>query len=146
MNLLAKTYLYLLFLAVCLFLLWTVHTLTFAENASQRLDVWLFIPSVGDGAVGHSARRQVSLPLLLAGWVAVGGLIFLGAWRIPARLRRTAATQRELRALRREVLKLRTLPLRQREEDEQLAREAQLALGGGTVLADLDASREGAQE
>ena len=138
MNLLAKTYLYVLFLVVCVFLLWTLHTLTFAENAIQRLEVWLFVPSWTGDAVGASVRHEVGLPFMLACWAGVGcGICFL-AWRLPARIRRSAATQRELRALRREVLKLRTLPLRQREEDEQLAREAQLALGRGTVLADLD--------
>jgi len=142
-NLLAKTYLYVLFVAVCVFLLWTLHTLTFAENASQRLEVWLFAPSLSGEMGGVSTRHEASLPFLLAGWVTVGcGLCFF-AWRLPARIRRSAATQRELRALRREVLKLRTLPLRQREEDEQLAREAQLALGRGTVLADLDAADVG---
>ena len=138
MNLLAKTYLYVLFLAVCVFLLWTLHTITFAENANQTFEVWLFMPSWRGEAMGTSVRYPMSLPLLLAGWATVGcGICFL-AWRLPARIRRSASTQRELRALRREVLKLRTLPLRQREEDEQLAREAQLALGRGTVLADLD--------
>ena len=95
-------YLYVLFLAVCVFLLWTLHTLTFAENANQTFEVWLFMPSWRGEAMGTSVRYPMSLPLLLAGWATVGcGICFL-AWRLPARIRRSASTQRELRALRRQ--------------------------------------------
>jgi len=69
---------------------------------------------------------QLSASALLAGWLTTFGFMAVYAIRAPFRIRAAAVAQRRLRALEREVLELRTLPLRQAEEDDMLAAEARL--------------------
>jgi hypothetical protein len=59
----------------------------------------------------------------------------VSAIRAPFRIRAAAVAQRRLRALEREVLELRTLPLRQAEEDDMLAAEARLGGSPQRVMA-----------
>lgn len=71
-------------------------------------------------------RYEVQVGTLLAGWGIASVLLAVYAVRAPFRIRGAARTQRRLRELEREVLELRTLPLRHRDEDEALAAEAHL--------------------
>jgi hypothetical protein len=88
--------------------------------------------------------------VLLAGWVAAAGVLGLLAMRAPFKIRSAALTARRLRDLEREVLALRTLPLRQQEEDELLAADAHLDAGTKKVMTeklrrdDIIAGRQGA--
>jgi len=74
----------------------------------------------------QARRFQLSASALLAGWLTTFVLMAVYAIRAPFRIRAAAVAQRRLRALEREVLELRTLPLRQAEEDDMLAAEAHL--------------------
>jgi hypothetical protein len=95
-------------------------------------------------------RYEVNLAVLLAGWVAAAGVLGLLAMRAPFKIRSAALTARRLRDLEREVLALRTLPLRQQEEDELLAADAHLDAGTKKVMTeklrrdDIIAGRQGA--
>lgn len=74
----------------------------------------------------QARHYQLSASALLAGWLTTFVLMAVYAIRAPFRIRAAAVAQRRLRALEREVLELRTLPLRQAEEDDMLAAEAHL--------------------
>jgi hypothetical protein len=81
-------------------------------------------------------RYEVNLAVLLAGWVAAVGIVATLAVRAPFKIRAAAITQRRVRELEREVLELRTLPLRQHEEDEILAAEAHVEPGSRKVMTE----------
>ena len=89
-----------------------------------------------------TSREIVELPVgtLLAGWLVAGGVLMLSAARAPFRIRLAARRLRRLRELEREVQQLRTLPLRQQEEDELLAAEARLDVRERRVMTQLDLS------
>jgi hypothetical protein len=97
-------------------------------------------------------RYEVNLAVLLAGWVVAVGVLGLLAMRAPFKIRSAAITARRLRELEREVLALRTLPLRQQEEDELLAADAHLDAGTKKVMTeklrrdDVLAARHGGSE
>jgi hypothetical protein len=76
----------------------------------------------------QARHYQFSASALLAGWMTTFVFMAVYAIRAPFRIRAAAVAQRRLRALEREVLELRTLPLRQAEEDDMLAAEARLAV------------------
>lgn len=81
-------------------------------------------------------RYQVNVAALMAGWVVAGSLLAFAAIRAPFRIRVLARTRRRVKELEREVLVLRRLPLRQQEEDELLAAEAQLEDGSKRVMTE----------
>jgi hypothetical protein len=81
-------------------------------------------------------RYEVNLAVLLAGWVAAAAIVGTLAVRAPFKIRAAAITQRRVRELEREVLELRTLPLRQHEEDEILAAEAHVEPGSRKVMTE----------
>jgi len=81
-------------------------------------------------------RYEVNLAVLLGGWVATAAIVGALAVRAPFRIRAAAITQRRVRELEREVLELRTLPLRQQEEDDLLAAEAHVEPGTRKVMTE----------
>ncbi len=150
MSALGKVYLLVSLSLLLLGLVWAVTNLQ--ENTawvpvSLWLPAWgdpdfpgggLIAPSSDPASAAHSgaapagwglwqARHfQLSASALLAGWLTTFVLMAVYAIRAPFRIRAAAVAQRRLRALEREVLELRTLPLRQAEEDDMLAAEAHL--------------------
>jgi hypothetical protein len=123
-SLLGKVYLLVSLILLALGLVWTLVTL--GANTGW-VEVVLYLPAA-DLAPSFVRRRfEVHVAALLAGWVATAALLAVAAIRAPFRIRSAAIAQRRTRELEREVLELRTLPLRQEDEDELLAREAHLS-------------------
>lgn len=134
MSALGKVYLLVSLGLVVLGLLWAVMTLR--DNAAW-VPITLWIPSPGawtDAGLWQPRHYDVSASALLAGWLTTLGLMAMYAIRAPFRIRAAAVAQRRLRGLEREVLELRTLPLRQAEEDDMLAAEARLDVGQQRVM------------
>lgn len=123
MSLLGKVYLLGSLILLALGLVWTIVTL--GAN-TEWVEVTLYVPAA-DPAPGLVRRRyEVHAAALLAGWISTAALLAISAIRAPFRIRAAAIAQRRTRELEREVLELRTLPLRQEDEDEVLARDARL--------------------
>lgn len=145
MSALGKAYLLVSLSLLLLGLVWAITTLQ--ENTawvpvSLWLPAWggpefpgegLIAPDSGAGPIApagwglwQARRYQLSAAALLAGWLTTFVFMAIYAIRAPFRIRAAAVAQRRLRALEREILELRTLPLRQAEEDDMLAAEARL--------------------
>lgn len=123
MSLLGKVYLLVSLFLLALGLGWTIVTL----NANSGwVEVVLYVPQLDFSALLVRRRFEIHVAALLAGWIAAAALVAVSAIRAPFRIRAAAIAQRRSRELEREVLELRTLPLRQEEEDELLAEEAHL--------------------
>lgn len=135
MSALGKVYLLVSLGLVVLGLLWAVMTLR--DNAAW-VPITLWVPSPGrawtETGLWQPRHYDVSASALLAGWLTTLGLMAMYAIRAPFRIRAAAVAQRRLRGLEREVLELRTLPLRQAEEDDMLAAEARLDVGQQRVM------------
>jgi hypothetical protein len=137
-SLLGKVYLLVSLFLLALGLVWTIVTL----NANSGwVEVVLYVPQLDLSAALVRRRYEVSVAALLAGWIAAAALVAVSAIRAPFKIRGAAIAQRRTRELEREVLELRTLPLRQEEEDELLAEEAHLDHGRGKVMAGVLAPR-----
>lgn len=138
MSLLGKVYLLVSLFLLALGLVWTIVTL----NANSGwVEVVLYVPQLDLSAALVRRRYEVSVAALLAGWIAAAALVAVSAIRAPFKIRGAAIAQRRTRELEREVLELRTLPLRQEEEDDLLAAEAHLGAGRGKVMAGVVAPR-----
>lgn len=124
MSLLGKVYLLVSLACLALGLVWTMVTL--AAN-SGWVEVAIYVPTADLSLVFVRRRFEVHVAALMAGWIATAALVAISAVRAPFRIRSAAIAQRHVRELEREVLELRTLPLRQEEEDELLVREAHLS-------------------
>ncbi|MFV8756688.1 hypothetical protein ACNOYE_39595 [Nannocystaceae bacterium ST9] len=133
MSVLGRAYLGVSLILFILGLIW--FSLVLQENRAWD-EVVLLVPrfDVVDPLVRK--RIKVSVAALLAGWGGGVGLLLLLAMRAPFRIRSTAVLQRRLRELEREILELRTLPLRQQEEDEILAAEAHLDIRAKKVMTE----------
>ena len=131
MSLLGKVYLLVSLGLVVLGLLWAVMTL---RDNPGWVPITLWIPAWGPEGLWQARHYDVSVSALLAGWLTTFGLMAMYAIRAPFRIRAAAVAQRRLRGLEREVLELRTLPLRQAEEDDMLAAEARLDSGQQRVM------------
>lgn len=131
MSLLGKAYLSVTLGLFVVGLLWA--SLTMQENAAW-VEVVLWAPSADFVEPFIRRRYEVNVAGLMAGWAVAGALIVFYAIRIPFKIREAAIAQRRVRELEREVLALRTLPLRQREEDEILAAEAHIEAGSKKVM------------
>lgn len=133
MSVLGKAYLA-VSLGLCVIgLLWA--SLTMQENATWvEIVVWMPRADLLDPFVRQ--RYEVNIAGLMAGWALAGAILLLVAVRAPFLIRGAALAQRRTRELEREVLELRTLPLRQREEDEILAAEAHIATGAKKVMTE----------
>jgi hypothetical protein len=112
---------------------WALWTLR--DNQSV-ISVVLWVPQLdwAEPLVRRHFFPEASL--LLAGWLCAVGLALFAAFRLPFRLRTSARLLRRVRELEREVLELRTLPLRQQEADEQLEHEAQLETRAKRVMTE----------
>jgi hypothetical protein len=130
-SVLGRAYLAVSLILFVIGVLWASFTLQ--ENAAW-VEIVLLVPRFDVLDALERARFEVNLAGLLAGWGVVLGLLALVAMRAPFIIRRTALTQRRIRELEREVLELRTLPLRQHEEDEVLAAEAHIESGMKKVM------------
>jgi hypothetical protein len=115
---------------------WGAVTLTMQENANTWVEVVLLSPRLDLVEPFAPKRFQISAPGLLSGWAIAVGILALLALRAPFTIRRAAVTQRRMRELEKEVLELRTLPLRQQDEDEILAAEAHLDVRAGKVMTE----------
>ena len=130
-SLLGKVYLLVSLFLLALGLLWTIVTL----NANSGwVEVVLYVPRVDLSGALVRRRFEVSVAVLLAGWITASALVAVAAIRAPFRIRSAAIAQRRARELEREVLELRTLPLRQEAEDALLAEEAHLEAPRGKVM------------
>jgi len=141
-SVLGKAYLLVSLTLVVMGLLWM--SMTLQENAAW-VEVVLWTPRLDFLEPFVRRRYAVNLSGLLAGWGVAIGIAAYYAIRAPFRIRDLARSQRRLRELEREVLVLRTLPLRQHEEDEILAAQAHLDRGPKKVMTEkmqLDARRK----
>lgn len=132
-SVLGRAYLGVSLILFILGLIW--FSLVLQENRAWD-EVVLLVPrfDVVDPLVRQ--RIKISVAALLAGWGSCIGVLLLLAMRAPFRIRSTAILQRRLRELEREILELRTLPLRQHEEDEILAAEAHLDIRAKKVMTE----------
>ncbi|HGG57651.1 MAG TPA: hypothetical protein ENK31_07640 [Nannocystis exedens] len=131
MSLLGKAYLSVTFGLFVVGLLWA--SLTMQENAAW-VEVVLWVPRFDFLEPFIRRRYEVNVAALMAGWAVAGALVALYGIRLPFKIREAAIAQRRMRELEREILALRTLPLRQREEDEILAAEAHIEAGSKKVM------------
>ncbi len=132
-SVLGKAYLYVSLTLFVIALLWA--TLTLKENAVW-VEVFFWAPTLDFDVPFIRRRYEANVAGLLAGWVVALSLTALYAIRAPFRIRSAAIAQRRMRELEREVLELRTLPLRQQEEDEILAAEAHIEAGSKKVMTE----------
>jgi hypothetical protein len=131
-SLLGKVYLLVSLALTVLGLVWAVMIL---RDNTDWVPITLWLPAWAPDGLWQSRHYEVSASALLAGWLTTFGLMTVSAIRAPFRIRAAAVAQRRLRALEREVLELRTLPLRQAEEDDMLAAEARLGGSPQRVMA-----------
>ena len=133
MSLLGKVYLGVSLALLLVGVAWASNTLQ--ANAAW-VEIVLAVPRFDLLEPLARIRYEVNLAALLAGWVAAVGILAVLAIRAPFKIRSAAVTQRRIRELEREVLELRTLPLRQHEEDEMLAAEAHVDAGTRKVMTE----------
>lgn len=131
MSLLGRIYLLiaaLIFVVLASWALWILR-----ENATT-VDLRVVLPHLDPTSPSVYRSMQVSVATLLAGWLVGAGVVGLVIARAPFRIRSAARRLRRIRELEREVQQLRTLPLRQHEEDELLAEEARLEIQERKVM------------
>ncbi|MEE9386940.1 MAG: hypothetical protein V3V08_26275 [Nannocystaceae bacterium] len=107
-----------------------------ALDGDVTADVVIFLPQFDLAVPAIGIEWQVPVRLLASGWVALGLLVSALLIRLPFRVRQVAQRHRRLREYRKEVLELRTLPLRQAEDDALLAAEARLDLPRPKVMTE----------
>lgn len=132
-SVLAKAYLYVSMALFVLGMLWFV--LVLQENRAW-VEVVTLVPQLDFVEPLVRTRFRMNVAVLWAGWggfVALLGLMVIVA---PFRVRSMARLTRRMRELEREILELRTLPLRQQEEDEILAAEAHLDIRAKKVMTE----------
>jgi hypothetical protein len=132
-SLLGKVYLGVSLALFVVGVAWASNTL---QANSAWVEIVLAVPRLDLLEPLERIRYEVNLAGLVAGWVVAVGLLAVLAMRAPFRIRGAALTQRRIRDLEREVLELRTLPLRQHEEDEILAAEAHVDVGTKKVMTE----------
>lgn len=133
MSALGKVYLGVSLTCLLLGIVWASSTLQ--ANAAW-VEIVLAVPRLDALEPVARIRYEVNLAALLAGWIVTVGMLAIVAMRAPFRIRSAAIVQRRIRELEREVLELRTLPLRQQEEDEILAAEAHVDAGTRKVMTE----------
>jgi len=133
MSALGKVYLGVSLTLLLVGIVWASSTLQ--ANAAW-VEIVLAIPRVDLLQPVARIRYEVNLAALLAGWMVAAAILGILAIRGPFRIRGAAIVQRRIRELEREVLELRTLPLRQQEEDEILAAEAHVEAGTRKVMTE----------
>jgi hypothetical protein len=132
-SLLGKVYLGVSLALFFIGVIWASNTL---QSNSAWVGVVLAVPRLDLIEPLPRVHYEVNLAVLLGGWVVAVGLLAVLGMRAPFRIRGAALVQRRIRELEREVLELRTLPLRQQEEDEILAAEAHIEAGTKKVMTE----------
>jgi hypothetical protein len=132
-SLLGRAYLGVSLIVFILGLIW--FTLVLQENRAW-VEVVLLVPRFDFVDPLIRKRFQMNVAAILAGWGGAVSLLLLIGIVAPFRIRSMALFQRRLRELEREILELRTLPLRQQEEDEILAAEAHLDIRAKKVMTE----------
>ena len=133
MSLLGKVYLGVSLALLLVGVVWASNTLQ--ANAAW-VEIVLAVPRADLIEPLQRIRYEVNLAVLLLGWVLAAGIMSVYAIRAPFKIRGAALLQRRIRELEREVLELRTLPLRQQEEDAILAEEAHIEAGTKKVMTE----------
>ena len=133
MSVLGRAYLGISLVVFILGMFW--FTLVLQENRAF-VEVVLLVPQFD--LVDPLVRRrfQMNVAGLMAGWGGCVSLLLAMGIIAPFRIRSIAVLQRKLREIEREILELRTLPLRQQEEDEILAAEAHLDIRAKKVMTE----------
>ena len=132
-SVLGRAYLGVSLIILILGLIW--FTLVLQENRAW-VEVVLLVPRFDFVDPLVRKRFQMNVAAIMAGWGGCVGLLVLMGIIAPFRIRSMALMQRRLRELEREILELRTLPLRQQEEDEILAAEAHLDIRAKKVMTE----------
>jgi hypothetical protein len=132
-SVLGRAYLGVSLIVFILGLIW--FTLVLQENRAW-VEVVLLVPRFDFVDPLVRRRLQMNVAAIMAGWGGCVSLILLMGIIAPFRIRSMALMQRRLRELEREILELRTLPLRQHEEDEILAAEAHLDIRAKKVMTE----------
>lgn len=132
-SVLGRAYLGVSLIVFILGLIW--FTLVLQENRAW-VEVVLLVPRFDFVDPLIRRRFQMNVAAIMAGWGGCVSLILLAGIVAPFRIRSMALMQRRLRELEREILELRTLPLRQQEEDEILATEAHLDIRAKKVMTE----------
>jgi hypothetical protein len=130
---LGKVYLGISLTCLLVGIVWASSTL---QANSAWVEIVLAVPRLDLLEPVARIRYEVNLAALLGGWVLAAGIVAVLAIRAPFRIRGAAVVTRRIRELEREVLELRTLPLRQQEEDEILAAEAHVDAGSRKVMTE----------
>lgn len=132
-SVLGRAYLGVSLIIFILGLIW--FTLVLQENRAW-VEVVLLVPRFDFVDPLVRRRFQMNVAAIMAGWGGCVGLMVLIGIIAPFRIRSMALMQRRLRELEREIQELRTLPLRQQEEDEILAAEAHLDIRAKKVMTE----------
>lgn len=133
MSVLGKVY---LGIALLLFLFAVIWASILLQENPGWTQVVFVVPQFDALEPVARKRFEMQVGTLLAGWAIALVMLTTYAVRAPFRIRSAARTQRRLKELEREVLELRTLPLRQRDEDDALAAEAHLDLRPRRVMTE----------
>ncbi|GEM_PF-2135710 len=133
MSVLGRVYLGVSLILFILGLIW--FTLVLQENRAW-VEVVLLVPRFDFVDPLVRKRLEMNVAVIMAGWGACVSLTLLMGILAPFRIRGMAVLQRRQRELEREILELRTLPLRQQEEDEILAAEAHLESRAKKVMTE----------
>jgi hypothetical protein len=132
-SVLGRAYLGVSLIIFMLGLIW--FTLVLQENRAW-VEVVLLVPRFDFVDPLIRKRFQMNVAAIMAGWGGCVSLLLFMGIIAPFRIRSQALVQRRLRELEREILELRTLPLRQQEEDEILAAEAHLDIRAKKVMTE----------
>jgi hypothetical protein len=132
-SVLGRAYLGVSLIIFILGLIW--FTLVLQENRAW-VEVVLLVPRFDFVDPLVRRRFQMNVAAIMAGWGGCVGLLLLMGIYAPFRIRSMALMQRRLRELEREILELRTLPLRQQEDDDLLAAEAHLDIRAKKVMTE----------
>lgn len=133
MSLLGKVYLGVFLAVFVVGLVWASTTL---QSNAAWVEIVVAVPRADLLEPLTRIRYEVNLAAVMAGWVVAAGILAVIAMRAPFKLRGAALVQRRIKELEREVLELRTLPLRQQEEDELLAADAHIEVGTKKVMTE----------
>lgn len=132
-SLLGKVYLGFFLVLLVVGLVWASVTL---QSNSAWIEILVAVPRPDIVEPLALETYEVNLAVLMAGWMAAAGVLLVMAMRAPFKIRAAATVQRRIKELEREVLELRTLPLRQQEEDDLLAADAHIELGTRKVMTE----------
>lgn len=132
-SLLGKVYLGFFVAVLIIGLVWASMTL---QSNSAWIQIQVAVPRPDIVEPLALQTYEINLAVLMAGWMAAVAMLVVTAMRAPFKIRAAATVQRRIKELEREVLELRTLPLRQQEEDDLLAADAHIELGTRKVMTE----------